>query len=105
MKRTKIRRDTPKAIKRMAEEAELKRQHCLDIGGVPYVSSIHKGVIIGYSCVGVNCPRCKLPPDFRGLQLIHKFPKGRGGKSTKENTGLLCASCHSHSHGIHEIKP
>ncbi|KKM27106.1 hypothetical protein LCGC14_1578010 [marine sediment metagenome] len=49
-------------------------------------------------CPGVNgykvCPRCLKRPDFRGLQLAHKIPLSRGGKTDRTNCEILCATCH-----------
>jgi 5-methylcytosine-specific restriction endonuclease McrA len=41
-----------------------------------------------------TCPKCKRRPDFRGLQLVHKIPLSRGGKTTRENCLIRCGPCH-----------
>ena len=42
----------------------------------------------------ILCPRCLKRPDFRGLQLVHIKSMGSGGKTTRDNCGILCAPCH-----------
>lgn len=43
---------------------------------------------------GDDCMHCGGRPDFRGIQLVHKIPLGRGGQTTRENCELWCAPCH-----------
>ena len=40
------------------------------------------------------CVRCGQLPDWRGIQLVHRVPLSRGGKTTRENCELWCAPCH-----------
>ncbi|KKM64736.1 hypothetical protein LCGC14_1498390 [marine sediment metagenome] len=50
------------------------------------------------------CNHCKKRPDFRGLQLVHKTPLSRGGKTDRKNCEVWCAPCHfGIYHGAREV--
>lgn len=38
-------------------------------------------------------PKCRTDLIFQGYHIDHRIPISRGGKSTKENSQLLCAPC------------
>lgn len=85
MKRTPIRKISPKLSRQRYNESKL-RQECLE------------------RCLGL-CESCGKIPDWRGLSLSHTNPKKMGGTShvyTADEVQLLCMKCHSLKHGIHE---
>jgi len=54
---------------------------------------------------GNKCMICGNPPDWRGIQLCHKIPLSRGGKTDTENCYLGCGKCHfTKDHHIREVK-
>ncbi len=57
-------------------------------------------LIIKYGNV---CMICGFAPDWRGLELEHKIPLARGGKTNMRNCRNSCAKCHSKKHGIKEV--
>jgi len=48
----------------------------------------------------VYCTACRKLPDWRGIDLSHIVALSQGGKTTKENTLLLCRDCHEKKHHI-----
>ena len=43
---------------------------------------------------GNKCMVCGKPPDWIGLELVHKKALSQGGKTDKENLILACHKCH-----------
>jgi len=106
MKKTKIRRDTPKAIARLNEEALMKEKLCRRAGGVPYRRRWHKGTLIGVGCSGGRCEACGgLPIGVNDeLEMSHEHSKGQGGKTTEENCLMICSKCHANTrHNLRNI--
>jgi 5-methylcytosine-specific restriction endonuclease McrA len=55
-------------------------------------------------CQGL-CEICGKPPDWRGLAIHHKRPKGMGGtrmKYTDDMLMVVCGVCHSVAHHLRE---
>jgi len=105
MRKSAIKRDTPKAIERLHTEALMKEKLCRRAGGVPYRSAFHKGVLIGVGCLGGRCEACGGHPMgiTRELELSHEHSKGQGGKTSEENK-MLCEECHANTrHNLRNI--
>jgi 5-methylcytosine-specific restriction endonuclease McrA len=52
-----------------------------------------------------RCEVCHNPPDWRGLAVHHRKPKGMGGTVKQYEDGdltVLCGRCHSAAHGVRE---
>jgi 5-methylcytosine-specific restriction protein A len=82
VKRTALRQVSKKQRRELARRSALKKELIVESHGL--------------------CMHCGQPPDWRGLQLVHKVPLARGGKTTKGNCEVWCGRCHSADHGIHE---
>ena len=104
-RKSAIRRDTPKAIERLHQEALMKEKLCRRAGGVPYQSAFHKGVLIGVGRSGGRCEDCGgLPMGVKGeLEMSHELSKGQGGETSEENCKMLCSKCHSRRHNLRNI--
>jgi 5-methylcytosine-specific restriction endonuclease McrA len=50
-----------------------------------------------------KCAKCGKFPDFRGLQMHHVIPSGKGGKTDTNNCQLWCGRCHAEVHGTREV--
>jgi len=74
MKRTPIRRVSDKQKAELALRRKLKAELIAEFGD--------------------DCMHCGGRPDWRGIQLIHKIPLSRGGKTSRENCRIWCAPCH-----------
>lgn len=49
---------------------------------------------------GNRCMRCNGTGGWIGIDLSHKIPLARGGKTTEDNCELRCRRCHGLEHGI-----
>lgn len=88
MKKTPIRRVSSKQKNELARRSRLKKE------------LLAEGRKDGAG--RTLCSTCGKLPDFRGLQLSHKIPLARGGKTIRENCCIECAPCHAISHGLRE---
>ena len=75
MKRTLLRKVSPKQAKELKARRLLKAQLILESKGL--------------------CMTCKKRPNFLGLSLSHIIPLSRGGVTSRENCVAECYPCHS----------
>lgn len=80
MKRTPLRRVSSK------HKAELTRRSALKKKLMRVSPTDSSGRPLCWKCGGL--------PDFRGIQMVHKLPLSRGGKTDESNCELWCAPCH-----------